>query len=767
MTEIFIKYNPYKLETVVRIDGERVADNSELNVGDKRIQEWVEDLPMLLQEECNEDSFDLTFQGTLMDFEDLQESVEEAKTKGIMIHLTHIPAKEVTHMELAIEEVFDEIIHGPIDELKTKDLQDAFKKALNSEFEITVVATMSAGKSTLINSLLQRKIMPSSQEACTATIARIKDTDDPDFFAVAYDDNGNKVKSVNDVTLEDMSKLNADENVSTIHIEGDIPFTSTEEMSLVLIDTPGPNNSRNENHLKTTFKNLDESSKALVLYILNATQLGVNDDSKLLDVVANSMKVGGKQSKDRYLFVVNKIDNFRKGEDDVQQSLEKVRKYLADRDIHNPNLFPAAALPALDIRELMKNPAAIDEDLEDEILMTARKLNRNQQLHLEHYATLTSSTKKKIFDRLAQVDDGDIMNLETALIHSGIPAIEETIRLYVEKYARTAKIKNVVDTFHKKLESSKAFEEMKNAIAKNTEKHAQIREQISMIEDKLNSGEEAQKFKEKIEVLDILPELKDESKKFLRQQQKELDRFLIGKANQEFTHHEAETFINNLSNHANQSQAKLATELEKLIDTKLVKTALYLLEEYKNKIVSLIDGLETEEIFLEPFQLISSEIDFSQEKNRIMETAKYTERVKVGEQQVHNPSRQGFFGFFKFWKPKYITENVYENREKIKAHVIAEEYGLLIQEHQRNLGKSIELHAKEELKKLKFDYNRKFEKVDQLLREKLNELTKFTNDAETVQLLIDESKQKLVWLEKIERKVNNIIEIEEVAYALK
>lgn len=767
MAEIFIKYNPYKLETVVRIDGERVADNSELNVGDKRLQEWVEDLPMLLQEECNEDSFDLTFQGTLMDFEDLQESVEEAKTKGIMINLTHIPTKEVAHMELAIEEIFDEIIHGPIEELKTKDLQDAFKKALNSEFEITVVATMSAGKSTLINSLLQRKIMPSSQEACTATIARIKDTDDPEFFAVAYDEIGNKIKSVNDVKLEDMSKLNADEKVSEIHIEGDIPFTSTEEMSLVLIDTPGPNNSRDENHLKTTFKNLDESSKALVLYILNATQLGVNDDSKLLDAVANSMKVGGKQSKDRYLFVVNKIDNFRKGDDDVEQSLEKVRKYLADRDIHNPNLFPAAALPALDIRELMKNSDTIDEDLEDEILMTARKLNRNKQLHLENYATLTASTKKKIFDRFDQVEDGEIENLETALIHSGIPAIEETIKLYVEKYARTAKIKNVVDTFHKKLENSKAFEETKNAIAKNTEKHAQIRQQIAIIEEKLNSGDEAKKFKKKIEALDIMPEVKDETKKVLRQQQKEMDKFLTGTIDEEFTRKEAETFINNLSNHANQSQAKLATELEILIDNKLIKTAMHLLEEYKNKIVSLIDGLEIEEIFFEPFQLISSEIDFSQEKNRIMEAAKYTKRVKVGEKQVRNPERAGFLGFFKFFKPKYITEEVYENREKIKAQVIADEYVVLIEEHGRTLAKSIEQHAKEELKKLKFDYNRKFEKVDQLLREKLNELTQFTNDAETVQQLIEESKQKLEWLEKIERKVNNIIESEEVVYAYK
>lgn len=36
-----------------------------------------------------------------------------------------------------------------------------------------VVATMSAGKSTLINALLRQKLMPAKQEACTATITEI------------------------------------------------------------------------------------------------------------------------------------------------------------------------------------------------------------------------------------------------------------------------------------------------------------------------------------------------------------------------------------------------------------------------------------------------------------------------------------------------------------------------------------------------------------------------------------------------------------------
>lgn len=41
-------------------------------------------------------------------------------------------------------------------------------------------------------------------------------------------------------------------------------------------------------------------------------------------------------------------------------------------------------------------------------------------------------------------------------------------------------------------------------------------------------------------------------------------------------------------------------------------------------------------------------------------------KEKVGTRSVKNPSRRGFFGFFKFWEPKYIEEDVYENVDDYK-----------------------------------------------------------------------------------------------------
>ena len=77
----------------------------------------------------------------------------------------------------------------------------------------------------------------------------------------------------------------------------------------------------------------------------------------------------------------------RRREDDgpTTDALDAVRAYLKNHGIVNPNIFPAAALPALNIR-LMQNGIDLKDDGETDFKI--RKLNANPELHLEEYATL-------------------------------------------------------------------------------------------------------------------------------------------------------------------------------------------------------------------------------------------------------------------------------------------------------------------------------------------------------------------------------------------
>ena len=546
MREIFIKYNPYKVETTVEIDGKPIKKSSALNKDDRRLQEWIDELPQDLLEECNTKSFHLTFQGTVLDYEDLQSVISEARKDGFEFECDFVQAKEVKDKEAAIQEIFVDIQNGPFEELKQPDVVKAFQNAQTSDFPVNVVATMSAGKSTLINALLRQKLMPAKQEACTATITELRDSDNSVFHAEAYDKDGGLLLVEPELTLAGMESLNSNPAVSTIRAEGDIPFVSSDDVSLVLVDTPGPNNSRDPEHKAATYRMLSESSKTLVLYILNATQLAVNDDNNLLSHVADSMKVGGKQSRDRFIFVVNKLDDFKMGEDSVTAAIEKVRHYLEDKGIQNPNVYPASALTALDIRTVLRDMKVVSysedelDELDPEVLgviTKVKKINKNGDLHLEQYAPLTPSVRAEISRQLAEAESlAQSSDAETksegmkqlALIHSGIIPIEAAIRMYVLKYAKTAKIKNIVDTFSKKLEEAGSFEKTRREIAENQDKREEILANIDKIRAKLKSGEEAKKFKAEIDRINYDAEIQNISTKAIQDAQGKIREQITG-----------------------------------------------------------------------------------------------------------------------------------------------------------------------------------------------------------------------------------------------
>lgn len=765
MRKIFIKYNPYKVETQVQIDGKPIKANSALNVDDKRLQEWIEDLPQILVDECNTKVFKIIFHGTVLDYEDLLSVAKEAKEKGIKIECEHVPAKEVKDKEQAIEQIFSDIQNGPFEELKQSDVKRAFEMASSSDFEVNVVATMSAGKSTLINALLRQKLMPAKQEACTATITKIKDKDLDSFRATVYDKDGQLMETHPELSFSIMDSLNSNPLVSTINVEGDIPFVTSEDVSLVLVDTPGPNNSRDPEHKAATYRMLSESSKTVVLYILNATQLAVNDDNNLLNHVAESMRVGGKQSKDRFIFVVNKLDDFKQGEDSVVNSIEKVRKYLEDKGIKNPNVYPAAALPALDIRTFLKDVDLsklnlMDDDIDPNIMEAitkVKKLNRNEQLHLETYAPLTPSLRGEITSELAIAKESNDKYTE-ALIHTGIIPIESAIRMYVAKYAKTAKIKNIVDTFSKKLESARTFENTKQDIALNQNKQEEIMSQIDAIKVKLKNGEEAKKFKDKIDSINYDKEIRRVANSIIEEAQKKISK-QCSSSESKLSRRDAESICQVFAKFAEGLQAEIQVKLENIITNHVEKNAQELLNQYKQRIADLSQDIEVGVVEVNPFELLDGEIESAKNISKLVADLTKTEYVKVREYEVENPERSGFFGFFKFWQPKYITKTEYADVEYIDGSELAQRFFANMEKQLFDNSDNAVKYAKEQTYNIKACFSKKFAELDNVLNKKLAELEVCATDEKNVEKMIKETKKRLMWLEDIQLRIQAILEI--------
>ena len=751
MKEIFIKYNPYQLVTEITIDGQKLKKNSKLNFEDRRLQEWVESLPDLLFEECNTKDFKITFHGTTPDYEDMEAMAKEAEAKGIHIELEHIPAKEIGDKEVAIQEVFDEIQNGPFNELRQPDVIKAFDLAKSKDFEVNVVATMSAGKSTLINSLLRQKLMPAKQEACTATITKIKDNDADCFMAKVYDKDGTLIQTHAELTYETMEQLNSNPSVSRIQVEGNIPFVTADDVSLVLVDTPGPNNSRDPEHKAATYRMLSESSKPLVLYIMNATQLAVNDDYNLLSHVAESMKVGGKQSRDRFIFVVNKLDDFKKGEDSVEAAITKVRDYLKDNGIENPNIYPASALTALNIRTILANS---DDDNDDDVYEAkgkVRKFNRNEEMHFEKYAPLTPSMRGEVEDMLAKaVAEGD--DNQQALIHAGIVPIEAAIRMYVQKYAKTAKIKNIVDTFIKKLESTQSFEKTKQEIATNRDEQKEILAQIDVIKKKLASGEDAKKFKTQIEQINYDKEISKLAQSVIVAAQKKITKQLSS-TDAKLSKRDAESICQVF---AEGLQAEVQVKLENLISNHVKKNAEDLLEQYKKKIAELAQDVKVGSVELNPFELMQG--DIISDTSALISKMTKSEKVKVGEEWIANTDKKWYKPWTWFQEKGHYKE-IYEDKEYVDGTELAQKFFAPIQELLYENSESAVEYAKKQTALIKKEFAKKFDELDAVLQSKLKELEICAKDNENIEARIKETQERLDWLEKIQNKVNGILEI--------
>lgn len=763
MKKVFIKYNPYKLETEITVDGKRLADNSIL--GEKaapgsRLQEWVEELPKILIDEYNDVDFDITFHGTLLDYEDLTEVFTQAYEAGsLTAKLERIPAKETSDKEVLIDQVFSEIQDGPFDELRDVEIISAFQHAKSSDFEVCVVATMSAGKSTLINSMLGTKLMPSKQEACTAIITRIKDARDGEtnWQAEVYDKNGRMIETHEALDYPTMERLNSDQKVSLIKMNGDIPFVTADDVSLVLIDTPGPNNSRDPEHKKVQSEFLGKSSKSLVLYIMEGT-FGSDDDNALLQRVADSMKVGGKQSKDRFIFVVNKMDDRKKEDGDTEQTLERIRAYLKKHGVANPNLFPAAALPALNIR-LIANGADVDEDTVDETEMKVRKLNRNESMHYETYASLPSSIRGNINQQLSEAQSAEDANAE-ALIHTGIVSVEAAIRQYVQKYAKTSKIKNIVDTFMHKLDEVGCFEETKRELAKNRDESDKIVKSINAIRKNIDDAEAAKKFKTSVDdaVVAVNDEAKEVIEEIVQKYQAKIRTRIDSVRGEELDVEDAKDEVERLERFAKKLEPDFQTELDELIKKNLVDTSVALLAEYKKKLASLSEDLDQAGltgITIDPLKLMGGSVtadDFS--INKLLKS-KEVEDGKVWEE---NTNKKWYKPWTWFQKKGYYRTK-YKTVEYVDASELAQEYLAPAQEIVFDDGDSATKHALKQSNQIAKVFNAEFKRLDDILKHKLAELESFVSDKEKAEERIKETERKLAWLGEIKAKVESILEI--------
>jgi len=782
MTQIYVKYNPYRFSTVIKVNEQEIEAGSPLYklVKGKRLQEWIAAFPGKLVNEFNEMDFNITFCGMELDWDDFKEAFLIAQDKKILktVKLKYIAGKTVNEITKKIVAIFNDLQKGPIDDFRDEKFQKAFESIRNETFPVNVIATMSSGKSTLINALLGRKLMPFRNEACTATITEILDNGRDPFVASAYDRKGNKIRQINPLSYDEMSKLNEDVNVSRIAAEGDIPFLDSDDIALMLVDTPGPNNSQNQEHQKITFHSISSNTNSLILYVLNGTQLSTNDDSSLLNYVVEQIKKGGKQVHDRFLFVINKMDCFNPEEENIEKVIESARKYLSDHKIDDPQIFPCSAFTALNIRTCLKDvdtenlTRAQEKQLPSAARDTLPMINKfieYESMHLEQYTTLAPSERQKLDMQLkhARAEED---SKEQALIHCGIYSIEAAIKTYVKKYAKTKKIKDLVETVQEVLESNQAMLRAKEQVAREASKvfaqrKANAREIIS-------NGKEAQTFRDKINAINPIDLIEDKLEDLRLQIAKQASKAFAYYGDTIYNKDEAGRLLNYFAMLSLECVQKMNDELREFIYHELLEKSGKILSDYREILKKMDESVMHTPLYFYTKDYIEKELTkmvrdvekwgsyafiFSIIKEMgVVEPVQRSYYEKIGktemEVEVH--------GYYKtIIRDKYAERT--ETVEKFSIDVL-----MLHKRMITVLNKTIDNHIEHicsdienQMQNMKNRLSESFNSVEQLIRRKEEELKQCKIDQQRMDEEQEKNRELLNWIESHINKMNSILDI--------
>lgn len=210
-------------------------------------------------------------------------------------------------------------------------------------FNILITATMSAGKSTLINALVGKNISLMQNMACTSKIHTIVSKPVEDGITSEYDYN-----YTIDATKEELLNDHDDNKLNKL-------FVSTYFNSLlggqrlVLFDSPGVNSSENIDHMEISRKMIYTKKYNLMFYVLNATQLRTEDDEKHLEFVLN--KIG----RTKIIFILNMVDHLISECEDISSVIERQRKYLISKGYKKPIILPVSARAAYLVKKSKYN----------------------------------------------------------------------------------------------------------------------------------------------------------------------------------------------------------------------------------------------------------------------------------------------------------------------------------------------------------------------------------------------------------------------------
>jgi GTPase Era involved in 16S rRNA processing len=178
------------------------------------------------------------------------------------------------------------------------------------------------------------------------------------------------------------------------------------DSKICYIDTPGVNSTQNKEHRELTDEMICDDNCDGMIFLLNGENIGTDDDSRHLRYVL-------EHYHGTILFLVNKLDRFKKEVDSVSATLKRVKEDLEKIGFPNPKVYPVSAYGAY-LTKMYMHGEKLSEDELDELNFRKRKLSREEFRYDTYYES-----------QVPEVNENN--ETEVLLRNSGILSLEKII----------------------------------------------------------------------------------------------------------------------------------------------------------------------------------------------------------------------------------------------------------------------------------------------------------------------------------------------------
>ena len=250
------------------------------------------------------------------------------------------------------------------------------------ESKVLVVATVSAGKSTLINALTGYHFNKVMNSVCTTALCQIHNKIREDGISLRRDEYISYSPDIDSFNSNDSSEV-------AFHIN-----SSLGDCRICLLDTPGVNNSRDNEHFLTTSETIKSQNYDFVIFVSNGQYNGTNDEYRLLKLLVET-------TNKPILFILNQLDTFKKASDDIRKMIRDFKQELVAIGFESPEVFPLSARYAY----LLRAEHNLDEEETDELDLLRRRFS-NPYLDLQSYIGESSQN---------EIEKSGIITLEQAI----------------------------------------------------------------------------------------------------------------------------------------------------------------------------------------------------------------------------------------------------------------------------------------------------------------------------------------------------------------